>query len=194
MTAYAALLAALTAVGAYIAIPIGPVPIVLQNLFVYLMGLLLGLRWGLAGIGVYLLAGAVGLPVFSGGRGGLGHLIGPTGGYLVGFVPAVAVVGFITEKTSGKLAYGILALILATTSITYVALVGASQDATIHQWQSMQATYAAEAGLEMAMQELAKAEDTDSDGTVGGISDDGNPGNNPSVCTWTFPITRSASR
>jgi len=117
MTAYAALLAALTAVGAYIAIPIGPVPIVLQNLFVYLMGLLLGLRWGLAGIGAYLLAGTVGLPVFSGGRGGLGHLIGPTGGYLVGFVPAVAVVGFITEKTSGKLAYGILALILATTSI-----------------------------------------------------------------------------
>jgi len=117
MTAYAALLAALTAVGAYIAIPIGPVPIVLQNLFVYLMGLLLGLRWGLAGIGVYLLAGAVGLPVFSGGRGGLGHLIGPTGGYLVGFIPAVAVVGFITEKTRGKLAFGILALILATASI-----------------------------------------------------------------------------
>jgi len=119
MTAYASLLAALTAVGAYIAIPIGPVPIVLQNLFVYLMGLLLGLRWGLAGIGAYLLAGAVGLPVFSAGRGGLGHLIGPTGGYLMGFVPAVAVVGLITEKTSGKLAFGILALILAT-AIIYI--------------------------------------------------------------------------
>ena len=119
MTAYASLLAALTAVGAYIAIPIGPVPIVLQNLFVYLMGLLLGLRWGLAGIGAYLLAGAVGLPVFSGGRGGLGHLIGPTGGYLIGFVPAVAVIGFITEKTKGQLVFGILALVLAT-AIIYI--------------------------------------------------------------------------
>jgi biotin transport system substrate-specific component len=117
MTAYASLLAALTAVGAYIAIPIGPVPIVLQNLFVYLMGLLLGLRWGLAGIGAYLLAGAVGLPVFSAGRGGLGHLIGPTGGYLIGFVPAVAIIGFITEKSRGKLTFGILALILATALI-----------------------------------------------------------------------------
>ncbi len=119
MTAYASLLAALTAVGAYISIPIGPVPIVLQNLFVYLMGLLLGLRWGLAGMGAYLLAGAVGLPVFSGGRGGLGHLIGPTGGYLIGFVPAVAAIGFITEKTKGQLVFGILALILAT-AIIYI--------------------------------------------------------------------------
>jgi biotin transport system substrate-specific component len=117
MTAYASLLAALTAVGAYIAIPIGPVPIVLQNLFVYLMGLLLGSRWGLAGMGAYLLAGAVGLPVFSGGKGGLGHLIGPTGGYLIGFVPAVAIIGIITEKTGGKLVFGLLALILATAVI-----------------------------------------------------------------------------
>ena len=119
MTAYASLLAALTAVGAYIAIPIGPVPIVLQNLFVYLMGLLLGFRWGLAGIGAYLLAGAVGLPVFAGGKGGLGHLIGPTGGYLIGYVPAVAVIGLITEKTKGKLVFGLLALILAT-AVVYI--------------------------------------------------------------------------
>ena len=54
---YAALMAALTAAGAYIAIPIGPVPIVLQNLFIMLAGLLLGGRWGLISVGVYLLAG-----------------------------------------------------------------------------------------------------------------------------------------
>jgi len=117
MTAYASLLAALTAVGAYIAIPIGPVPIVLQNLFVYLMGLVLGSRWGLAAIGAYLLAGAVGLPVFAGGKGGLGHLIGPTGGYLIGFVPAVAIIGFLTEKTKHQLLIAILSLILATAII-----------------------------------------------------------------------------
>ena len=119
MTAYASLMAALTAVGAYIAIPIGPVPIVLQNLFVYLMGLLLGLRWGLAGIGAYLLAGAVGLPVFAGGKGGLGHLVGPTGGYLIGFAPAVGVIGFITEKFKSRVPFEFLALILAT-AIIYI--------------------------------------------------------------------------
>ncbi len=114
MTAYASLLAALTAVGAYIAIPIGPVPIVLQNLFVYLTGLLLGSRWGMMGIAAYLLAGAVGLPVFAGGKGGIGHLLGPTGGYLLGFLPAVAIIGIVTEKTGGKILFGIAALTAAT--------------------------------------------------------------------------------
>ena len=98
MTAFASLFAALTAVGAYIAIPIGPVPIVLQNFFVYLTGLLLGSKWGATSVAVYLLAGICGLPVFAGGRGGIGHIIGPTGGYLIGFLPAVFVIGFIKEK------------------------------------------------------------------------------------------------
>ncbi|MDD4464193.1 MAG: biotin transporter BioY, partial [Desulfobacterales bacterium] len=58
MTVYASLMAALTAAGAFIAIPVGPVPIVLQNMFVLLSGLILGSRWGLASVGAYLLAGA----------------------------------------------------------------------------------------------------------------------------------------
>ena len=89
----ASLFAALTAVGAFVAIPIGPVPIVLQNLFVMLMGLMLGPRWGLAGVAAYLLAGALGLPVFAGGTGGGGRFVGPTGGYLLGYLPSVAVIG-----------------------------------------------------------------------------------------------------
>jgi biotin transport system substrate-specific component len=59
MTAYASLLAALTAAGAYLAIPIGPVPIILQNLFIFLTGLLLGSKWGVASVGIYLLAGSL---------------------------------------------------------------------------------------------------------------------------------------
>ena len=117
MTAYASLLAALTAVGAFIAIPIGPVPIVLQNLFVYLTGLLLGSKWGLSSMAVYLLAGACGLPVFSGGKGGIGHLIGPTGGYLLGFLPAVYIIGWITERAENKNVAGIPAMICATAVI-----------------------------------------------------------------------------
>ncbi len=94
---YAALFTGLITVGAYIAVPlpVSPVPIVLQNFFVLLAGLLLPLRWAVASVALYLGLGAVGLPVFSAARGGLAHFVGPTGGYLVGFLPAVAVCALI---------------------------------------------------------------------------------------------------
>ena len=117
MMIYASLLAALTAVGAYIAIPIGPVPIVLQNLFIMLTGLLLGSRWGLAGVAVYLLAGACGLPVFAGGSGGIGRFAGPTGGYLFGYLPAVYVIGLISEKGRNRIVFDIIAMICGSAII-----------------------------------------------------------------------------
>jgi biotin transport system substrate-specific component len=114
MMVYASLFAALTAVGAFLAIPIGPVPIVLQNMFVYLAGLLLGGRWGLASVGVYLLAGACGLPVFAGGLGGISRLIGPTGGYLIGYLPAVFLIGKISQKAKPRAVSDVLAMICGT--------------------------------------------------------------------------------
>ncbi len=111
MTVYASLMAALTAAGAYLAIPIGPVPIVLQNLFVFLSGLLLGPGWGAASVGIYLLAGALGLPVFAGGVGGIGHFAGPTGGYLFGYLPAVCVIGFISNVSKKNVVKDLLAMI-----------------------------------------------------------------------------------
>jgi biotin transport system substrate-specific component len=114
MMVYASLCAALTAVGAFLAIPIGPVPIVLQNMFVYLAGLLLGGRWGLASVGVYLLAGACGLPVFAGGLGGISRFIGPTGGYLIGYLPAVFLIGKISRKTKSQVVADVLAMICGT--------------------------------------------------------------------------------
>ena len=116
MMIYAALMAALTAVGAWIAIPLGPVPIVLQNLFIYLAGLLLGSRWATASVAVYLLAGACGLPVFAGGMGGIGRFAGPTGGYLAGYLPAVFLLGLISEKRPGVLP-DVIGMILATAVI-----------------------------------------------------------------------------
>lgn len=110
MMVYASLLAALTAAGAYLAIPIGPVPIVLQNLFVLLTGLLLGPRWGTTSVGVYLLAGALGLPVFAGGIGGIGRFAGPTGGYLLGFVPAVYVIGWISKRAGERIIFDVIAM------------------------------------------------------------------------------------
>jgi biotin transport system substrate-specific component len=111
MTVYASLMAALTAAGAYLAIPIGPVPIVLQNLFIFLSGLLLGPGWGTASVGVYLLAGILGLPVFAGGVGGIGRFAGPTGGYLLGFLPAVLVIGFISNVPKTNVIRDLLAMI-----------------------------------------------------------------------------------
>ncbi|UCD90955.1 MAG: biotin transporter BioY [Desulfobacterales bacterium] len=116
-TVYASLLAALIAAGAYLSVPIGPVPIVLQNLFVFLAGLLLGPRWGVASVGVYLLAGALGLPVFAGGVGGIGRFAGPTGGYLVGFIPAVYVIGWIAEKWETRIVYDVAAMVLGSVVI-----------------------------------------------------------------------------
>jgi biotin transport system substrate-specific component len=110
MMVYASLFAALTAAGAYLAVPIGPVPIVLQNMFVFLAGLMLGSYWGLASVGIYLLAGACGLPVFAGGFGGIGRFIGPTGGYLIGYLPAVYVIGKISEKTAVRAVYDVTAM------------------------------------------------------------------------------------
>ena len=110
----ASLMAALTAVGAYIHIPIGPVPIVLSTLFVILSGLLLGSRWGLASMGLYLLVGAIGMPVFAGGKGGFAHFFGPTGGYLFGYVVAAWITGFISERSRGLLILDILAVIIGS--------------------------------------------------------------------------------
>jgi len=115
--AYASLMAALTAVGAYVHIPFGPIPIVLQNLFVLLAGLLLGSRWGAISIGIYLLVGAIGIPVFAGAKGGIAHFIGPTGGYLVGFLLASYIVGFISEHAQRRLSIDILAVTLGSVAV-----------------------------------------------------------------------------
>jgi biotin transport system substrate-specific component len=76
-----------------------------------LAGLLLGRRGGVASVGLYLLAGACGLPVFAGGSGGLARFFGPTGGYLIGYLPAVWVIGLISESSRPRALRDGLALI-----------------------------------------------------------------------------------
>ncbi|MDQ4126909.1 MAG: biotin transporter BioY, partial [Actinomycetota bacterium] len=80
-----ALMAAVTAVAAQITIPLpfSPVPFTLQVPAVVLSGLLLGPRYGAVAQAIYVLLGAVGVPVFAGFKGGLGIIFGPTGGYLL---------------------------------------------------------------------------------------------------------------
>jgi len=87
----------LMALSAQILIPIGPVPITGQTFVVLLTGALLGSRLGAMAMIVYLMEGASGLPFFSAGHGGLGHLLGPTGGYLVAFPAAAFITGAFAE-------------------------------------------------------------------------------------------------
>jgi biotin transport system substrate-specific component len=94
---YAAMFGALTAVGALIFIPLYPVPITLQTLFTALAGLLLGRYYGALSQVVYVLLGVIGLPVFDGGKSGLGILLGPTGGYLIGFIIGAWVTGAVAR-------------------------------------------------------------------------------------------------
>jgi biotin transport system substrate-specific component len=101
-----ALFAALIAAGAFIAIPLpfSPVPVVLQNLFAVLAGLALGPLRGSAAAALYLLAGALGAPVFAGARGGLVHFAGPTGGFLIGYLLAALAAGLVAgrPRSGGK--------------------------------------------------------------------------------------------
>jgi len=103
MMVMSSLFAALTAVGAYIAIPIGPVPIVLANFFVMSAGLLLGKKWAPASMAVYLLIGLAGLPVFTGGGSGPASFAGPTGGFLLAYLVSAFVIALICGAGEPKL-------------------------------------------------------------------------------------------
>lgn len=83
-------------------LPFSPVPITGQTLVVLLLGALLGKNRGAAAVGLYLFQGAIGLPVFAGGKSGFITLAGPTGGYLVGFIAAAYVVGILMELRYDK--------------------------------------------------------------------------------------------
>ncbi|MEM7105975.1 MAG: biotin transporter BioY [Bacteroidota bacterium] len=89
----------LMAIGAQINIDLllSPVPFILSDFFIILGALILGRNWGVASVMLYLLLGAIGLPVFSDGGGGVEHFAGPTGGYLAGFLVASLVIGHISE-------------------------------------------------------------------------------------------------
>jgi biotin transport system substrate-specific component len=98
----ASLFAALTSIGAFLVIPFYPVPITCQTLFTYLAVMLLGKRVGVLSQIIYLALGLIGLPVFAAGRAGPGVLLGPTGGYLWGFVLSTYTMGYLMEQKKIK--------------------------------------------------------------------------------------------
>lgn len=92
-----ALLAAALCVMAPLAVPLGPVPITLATLGVYLAAGLLGPWRGAAAVGLYLLLGGIGVPIFAGFGGGVQQLFGLTGGFLWGYLPCVVVAGLLMQ-------------------------------------------------------------------------------------------------
>lgn len=95
---FCSLVSALLCIFAPISIPIGVVPVTLANFVIYLSVVIVGLKTSFVSLLVYLLLGIAGLPVFSAYSGGIGKLLGPTGGYLIGYIPMVLIAGGLNEK------------------------------------------------------------------------------------------------
>lgn len=109
-----AIFAALMCIFGPMSVPIGPVPISLTNFVIYIAVFVLGTKLGTLSFVVYLLLGAFGLPVFSGFAGGVGKLVGPTGGYLVGFIPMALICGFFITKFFNKKHIVAIGMVFAT--------------------------------------------------------------------------------
>ena len=108
----AALMTALIAVCAQISMPVPPVPASMSIFAVLLCGALLGPRWGACAVGSYVFMGAIGLPVFSGFQGGLGALMGATGGYIAGFLATALIYWLITALGRDKEIFRLLGMVL----------------------------------------------------------------------------------
>lgn len=102
-----------------LSIPIGPVPISAMTFIIYLTLYILGMKLGTISCMVYLLLGFVGVPVFAGYTGGAAKLLGPTGGYLVGYIFLTLVGGFVMEKISFKRIWCVTGTI-AGTAVLYI--------------------------------------------------------------------------
>lgn len=104
------------------AIPVGPVPIVLQNAFAVLAGLLLGPIQGAGAVGLFLIAGTLGLPVFSGGKSGFIVIAGPTGGYLIGYFIAALVGGYAIKRASITDTKQALPIVISATLAAFMSI------------------------------------------------------------------------
>lgn len=130
--------AALTAVFAQLAVPLWPVPMTLQTLAVLLVGASLGAVRASLSMGLYALVGLAGLPVFSDYSSGVGVLLGPTGGYIVGFIPAAAIVGWLSAREWDRKVVKAAATFLGGTVVVFAiglpwlaVSLGLSLDATL---------------------------------------------------------------
>lgn len=123
---YTALFAVLTAVGAFLRIPLGVSSITLQFLFTAMAGVLLGPGCGALSQGVYVALGLIGLPIFTAG-GGFGYVLQPTFGFLLGLIPAAAIIGAISRRSASPLRLALACVAglaaLYAVGVPYMALI-----------------------------------------------------------------------
>lgn len=112
--------AGLTAIAAQVSIPLWPVPITGQTLAVLLVGSILGALRGTLSMVLYAILGIVGLPVFSDASHGVGVILGPTGGYIIGFIFAAALTGWLAQRAWDHRIIGAFLSFTAGTVITFV--------------------------------------------------------------------------
>lgn len=115
---FCALFTALIVILSQLQVPVGPVPVSLATLGVMLCGLLLGWRYGALAVGAYILLGAVGVPVFAGFQGGAGRLLGPTGGYILGYLFYALIAGLSIPRLQERF-WGRCVLLLGGTAVCY---------------------------------------------------------------------------
>lgn len=108
-----ALFVAFISICSQIAIHIGMVPISMSLLAVFLAGLFLGTKYGTLSVIVYILLGITGIPVFAGAKGGLAIILGPTGGFLVGYILCVVIVGFVADRFNKQKIFIVLGMVVA---------------------------------------------------------------------------------
>lgn len=113
-----ALFAALTAIFSQIQIPLPNIPINLALLAVFMAGAILGAGYGTTSMIVYVLLGAVGVPVFAGFKGGLGTITGATGGYIVGYIVCAFIIGIVIRYTGAEI-YNIAIAIIIGLAVCY---------------------------------------------------------------------------
>lgn len=141
---YIAVATAILSVCAWIAVPIGEIPVTLQTFALCLLAGLLGVKNAIAFTAAYLLLGFIGVPVFSGFTGGIAKLFSPTGGFLIGFLVSAPLIAWIckgAERRKGIFAYlqtsaGMTAGILLcfATQTVWTAILSAQAGAAVGLW------------------------------------------------------------
>ena len=118
-----ALMTALICVLAPAAIPVGPVPVTLATFIIFLVLYIAGSKYGTLAVILYLLLGLAGLPVFSGYTGGLAKLAGPTGGYIIGYLPMALTAGLFIDRFARKPWLAVPGMILGTVLLYFLGTV-----------------------------------------------------------------------
>lgn len=135
-----AMIAVMTAVMCILgplSIPVGPVPISLTNFAIFLALYAVGTKRGTLAFIIYLILGCIGLPVFSSFTAGPVHIVGPTGGYLIGFIPMAIIAGIFIDRWYNKRAVCIAGMVISTAVVYFIGTV----------WLAVQAHMSVQAAL-----------------------------------------------